>query len=180
MIGQTQPRGVLGVFEHTDQVLAALRAAQTARLSVADVFSPVPFEQAREFVRPGRSPVRFVTFVGAVTGLVSGLALAFLTSDVWRLVVGGKPVDSIVPFLVVGFELTILFGALATLIALLVLARLPSVAFPGPAYREQFSLDRFGVWIDCAAGDERTASELLRQAGASEVQRVAAAAQEAA
>jgi hypothetical protein len=180
MIGRTQPRGVLGVFEHTDQVLAALRAARHAQLSVRDVYSPVPFEQAREFVTPGRSPVRFVTFIGAVTGLVSGLALAFMTSDVWNLVVAGKPVDSIVPFLVVGFELTILFGALATLIALLVLARLPSVAFPGPAYREQFSLDRFGVWIDCADSDERAASELLRQAGASDVQRIAAATTEAA
>jgi len=180
MMRRTPPRGVLGVFEHTDQLLAALRATQKARMTVRDVYSPVPLEQARDFVTPGRSPVRFVTFVGAVTGLVSGLALAFMTSDVWHLVVGGKPVNSIVPFLVVGFELTILFGALATLVALLVLARLPSVAFPGPAYREQFSLDRFGVWIDCAAGDERAASDLLRQAGASDVQRVADAAPEAA
>lgn len=180
MIRRPQPRGVLGVFEHTDQVLAALRATQLARLTVRDVYSPVPFEQAREYVRPGRSPVRFATFVGAVTGLVSGLALAFMTSDVWNLVVGGKPVDSIVPFMVVGFELTILFGALATLVALLWLARLPDVGFPGPAYREEFSLDRFGIWIDCAAGDERAASDLLRQAGASDVQRIADAAPEAA
>jgi hypothetical protein len=40
--------------------------------------------------------------------------------------VGGKPIVSIPAFVIIAFELTILFGALATLTGFLILAGLPS------------------------------------------------------
>lgn len=168
--------GVVGSFAHLDEMMNALVSARSAGLTVQDVFSPVPVEEANAFVRPGRSPVRFVTFAGGLSGLVGGFALALLTSQVWDLIVGGKPVNNFIPFVVVGFELTILIGALATLMALLGFARLPFRGFPGPAYRPQFSADRFGIWLSC--GDDRVdeAQELLDRCGAEEVTRLGAGA----
>jgi molybdopterin-containing oxidoreductase family membrane subunit len=157
---------LLGVFEHVDTMMAALRRAREQGIEVRDVYSPVPDEAVLEFLSPRRSPVRYVTATGAVIGLVSGMALAIGTSLVWNLIVGGKPVTSIIPLLVVGFELTILFGALATLGALLLFGGLPFRGFPSAAYRPEFTEDRFGVWL--GANDE-SARRLLEEAGAVEV-----------
>lgn len=163
-------RGLLGVFAHVDCLHAALRGLGEGKLAVVDVYSPVPDEQVLRWVSPGRSGVRFVTFTGAAAGLVTGLGLALLTAAVWELVVGGKPVYSVVPIVVVGFELTILFGALFTLGGLLALAGLPTFGPPPRAYRAAFSRDRFGIWV---VGDDREldrAREILEGAGAVEVQ----------
>jgi molybdopterin-containing oxidoreductase family membrane subunit len=166
--------GVLGIFEHSDSMMHALRQARERQLEVRDVYTPVPDEAVLEFLSPRRSPVRFVTFTGAITGLVSGMALAIGTSLVWSLVVGGKPVTSIIPFLVVGFELTILLGALATLGALLLFGGLPFRKFPSAAYRSEFTNDRFGVWLGGSGEAVEASRRLLEEAGAVEVLTVGA------
>jgi molybdopterin-containing oxidoreductase family membrane subunit len=162
-------RGICGVYAHEDSLLESVRAARDKGFTVREVFSPVPSHHILEVMRPGRSPVRFVTFVGGITGLVAGLALALWTSMEWDLIVGGKPVTSIVPFMVVGFEATILLGAIATLTALVLFSRLPYTRFPGPAFRPEFTKDRFGLWL--VASDDRIeeARSLLEEGGALEV-----------
>ncbi len=166
-------QGLLGVFAHVDCLHAALCGLGDGKLAVVDVYSPVPDERVLRMVSPGRSGVRFVTFTGAAAGLITGLVLALLTAAVWELVVGGKPVYSVVPIVVVGFELTILFGALFTLGGLLAFAGLPAFGPPPRGYRAAFARDRFGVWV---VGDDRElerAREILENAGAVEVQRLA-------
>ena len=71
----------------------------------------------------------------------------------WGLIVGrqaarGAPV--IPPFVVIAFELTILFGGIATLIGMVTLGRLPRFR-PIAAYDPRFTNDRFGVAVHCAA-----------------------------
>ena len=85
------------------------------------------------------------------------------------LITGGKPVVSIPPFVVIAFEMMILFGGLCTLIGLVVLGRLPSFR-TSPRYDPRFTDDRFGVAVHCDRA-ERAASvrDLLRGAGAEEV-----------
>jgi molybdopterin-containing oxidoreductase family membrane subunit len=160
---------MLGIFDNVDGMMQALEQARERRLEIIDVYTPVPDHNVTAFVSPKKSPVRYVSFSGGITGLVSGMALAIGTSLVWNLIVGGKPVTSIIPFLVIGFELTILFGAIATLAALLLFGGMPYRKFPAPGYRPEFSDDRFGVWI---GGAEMEARKLLEEAGAVEVQPV--------
>jgi molybdopterin-containing oxidoreductase family membrane subunit len=163
-------RSLLGIFAHTDAVTDALRELAAKRIPVVEVFSPVPDEEILALAASARSPVRFATLGGALSGLVTGLGLALLTTAVWELVVGGKPVYAIVPFVVVGFELTILLGALATLLGLLLFARLPFRRFPAPAYRPEFSDDRFGVQVEGSAEQLDAARGVLARAGAVDVQ----------
>lgn len=162
--------GVLGIFEHLDSMMEALQVARLERIEIRDVYSPVPVPEAVEFVRPGRSPVRYATFVGGITGCLGGLALSLYTSGIWNLVVGGKPVTATVPFFVVAFELTILLGAGATLLALLFFSRLPFRGFPGSAHRPEFSEDRFGVWLACNEDNRERVETLLTDAGAERVE----------
>ena len=161
--------GVLGVFGHYDGMIEAIRAAQEADIEIRDAFLPAGDHHVIDMVFKKRSPVRFITFTGAVTGLVSGFALAILSSMVWNLIVAGKPVTNPVPFVVVAFELTILFGAIATFIGVLLLGGLPFFRFPGRVYRPEFSLDKFGVWLGCTEGNGAMARRILEDAGAVEI-----------
>lgn len=166
-----QDRGLVGIFAHEDAFLDGLRRVKEAGIAVGDVFTPVPVHGVEELLAPGKSPVRFLTLAGGIAGMVGGLALALLTALVWNLIVAGKPVTAVVPFIVVGFEGTILLGALATLLGLLVFARLPFRRFPSAGYRGAFSKDRFGVWIPSASEEsEGKARALLTEAGAEAVE----------
>lgn len=162
-------RGMLGIFEGPEGMMQALEQARARSVEIIDVYSPVPDHNVTEFVSPKKSPVRYVTFTGGIIGLVAGMWLAIGTSLVWNLIVAGKPVTSIIPFLVIGFELTILIGGLANLAALLLFGGMPYRKFPAPGYRPEFTDDRFGVWL---GGSELDARKLLEDAGAVDVQAV--------
>jgi len=55
----------------------------------------------------------YFTLVGALTGFTAGYALTIYTHLSWKsppLIVGGKPLVSVIPFFVIAYELTILLG----------------------------------------------------------------------
>ena len=114
------------------------------------------------------SPVRLFTLLGALTGTVSGFLLTIWSSMQWGLITGCKPVASVPPYVVIAFELTILFGGVATLIGLVTLGRLPRFR-PSPAYDPRFSSDRFGVAVHCAPDRSASVRQILQTAGAEEV-----------
>jgi hypothetical protein len=159
-------QGVLGSFAHIDTLEQAIDAARSHGFEVRDVFSPVPVSGVLAKLAPQPSPVRFATFLGGLAGLIGGLALGILTSLIWNIVVAGKPVANHVPFMVLGFEAMILLGAFGTLFGLIIAARLPFTKFPGPAYREEFSKDRFGLWLGCKDDELQKALALLQNVGA--------------
>jgi hypothetical protein len=112
--------------------------------------------------------VRLFTLVGALTGTVSGFFLTMWSSLVWGLTVGGKDPVSVPPYVVIAFELTILFGGLATLVGMVILGRLPRLR-ASATYDPRFTVDRFGVAVHCPPGRGAAAREILVGAGAEEV-----------
>src|SRR5713226_2904365 len=137
---------VLGVFAHVDTTLQAIRDLRAKGFSELTVYTPVPVEEIEheiEKVRP-LSKVRLFTVVGALTGTATAFFLTIWSSLKWELVTGGKAPVSIPPFIIIAFELTILFCGLSTLLAILVLGRLPQTR-PSPTYDPRFTVDRFGV-----------------------------------
>ena len=169
----TDRAGVLGIFAHVDTTVRAIRELRAKGFQSISAYSPVPLEEVEEALTGHglpRSPVRLFTLVGALTGTASGFALTIWSSLKWELVVGGKPIVSIPPFVVIAFELTILLGGLCTLLGLLVTARLPGLG-GSRRYDPRFTADRFGVEVACAPDRVRTAEEILRRAGAEEVRR---------
>lgn len=88
---------------------------------------PYPLHEVDEILRPIPSRLRFFTLIGAVTGLITGLLFTILTSLDWPLIGGGKPILSLPAFVIVAFELTILFGGLLSFLGFLILARLPGL-----------------------------------------------------
>jgi molybdopterin-containing oxidoreductase family membrane subunit len=163
---------VLGVFAHVDTTLDAIRKLKAKGFSELTVYTPVPVEEIEEEIEKVRplSAVRLFTLLGALTGTATGFFLTIWSSLKWELVTGGKDPVSYPPFVIIAFELTILFGGLATVIAMLLLGKLPKTK-PSLTYDPRFTLDRFGVAVACPPETAEQVRSLLTGAGAEEVRR---------
>ena len=117
------------VFDDREQFLEVLR--QLLREGVPGerirVITPFGVPEVEEILPGKRSKVRFFALIGAAGGTVTGLAFTILPALSWPLVIGGKPIVSLPPFIIIAFALTILFGALSTFAGFLLLSRLPSL-----------------------------------------------------
>jgi Alternative complex III, ActD subunit len=116
-------------FQDREEFLSALRelARQGVPQERIQVETPFHVHEVDEILPMKPAKVRFFALVGAASGTVAGFAFTILTSLSWPLVVGGKPIVSIPPFIIIAFALTILFGALSTFFGFLLLSRLPSL-----------------------------------------------------
>ncbi|NBW41785.1 DUF3341 domain-containing protein [bacterium] len=159
---------VVGVFEYLDDAIAAVEVAKAEELDYK-VYSPVPNHHLDDATSDTRGPVRFLSGVGAVTGLTAGFSLAILCSLDYPLRVSAKSITSVPGFVVIGYECTILFGALATLAALFLFCGLPNI-LRKPGYDGRFSRDRFGVLVSCDSSRTEELQLKLQQAGAEEVE----------
>lgn len=90
-----------------------------------NTFTPYHVHEAEELLDHSQSPVRFFTGIGAVTGCLAGFAFVIYTVLSWPLITGGKELISIPAFIVIAYELTILFGGLTAFAGFVFLARLP-------------------------------------------------------
>ena len=150
---------MLASFEYLDSMVNAIRRLRKAKFSVR-AYAPYPEHHIEDAMGYRQSPVRVWTLVGALTGTATGFAIAIFTSVDWPLVVGGKPMVSIPAFVVIAFELTVLFGALATVIGLFVLSRIPNLK-PPVIYDPEFTAGRYGVYVEAEGARAREARRIL-------------------
>jgi hypothetical protein len=163
--------GVVGVFGYLDDAVAALRELKQRGYTQLTIYSPVPRHELDAVLDKKESPVRLFTLIGGLTGVSFGFFYAIATSLDWPLVVGGKPIVSIPPFIVIGFETTILLGALVTVAGMLLNARLPRMG-RAPGYDPRFSNDKIGIVAFGGPAQLDAAREVLLRAGAEEVKDV--------
>ncbi len=162
-------KGVLAVYKYLDVFCHAIERVRD-RPDFADYesFSPTSYHEIEHSSGFGASPVRYFTLAGALTGVCSGFALALAVDWDWPIVVGGKTpgIYSLPAYVVIGFECTILFGAIATVLGILVMSRIPN-----PKRRvldPRFTDDRFGIFVP-GVGTDSPQAKLLRESGAEEV-----------
>jgi len=105
----------------------------------------------------------------------AGMALVLTvgTSWEWNLNTGGRPIASITPYIVIIFEMMILFGVLGAVTSFFIKSGLPSFD-SATGYRTRFGADRFGLVVRTAESDSAKIESLMREAGAEEVVREAA------
>ena len=139
--------GLLASYEYLDSTVDAIEKLRKAGFKQLKAYAPYPEHHIEAALGYDQSPVRVFTLVGGLTGTATGFAFTTWTSMDWPLVVGGKPIVSIPAYVVIAFELTVLFGALATVIGLFILSRLPDLK-PGVVYDPEFSAGRYGVYVE--------------------------------
>lgn len=152
-------KGILASYEYLDSTVDAIERLRKAGFQVK-AYTPYPDHHIEHALGYGRSPVRVFTLVGGLTGAATGLAFPTWTSLDWPLVVGGKPIVSIPPYVIITFELMVLFGALSTIIGLFVLSRLPNLK-PPIVYDPEFTAGRYGVYVEAEGARLEEARKIL-------------------
>ncbi len=105
----------IGTFDDDHGLLAAVQDFRGRGIEVVDVISPYPVHGLDEALGMPRSRLPWVTLAGGVFGVALGMWFQYWASATdWPLDVGGKPFDSLPAFIVIGFEMMILFAGLAT------------------------------------------------------------------
>jgi hypothetical protein len=139
--------GILASFDYLDDTVEAIEELRRSGFKGdMTAYAPFPEHHIEYAMGYDQSPVRVWTLVGGLTGTATGFAFTSWTSMDWPLVTGGKPILSIPAYVIIAFELTVLFGALSTVLGLFIMSRLPGFK-PSVVYDPEFSSGRFGVFV---------------------------------
>lgn len=158
---------VVGVYTYLDDIISAIEKVKSEGRKFR-VYAPTFVPELQEAIDDTRSPVSLFTAVGGLCGLIGGFSLAILCGLDWPLRVSAKEIVAIPGYFVIGYECTILFGAIATLTAIFHFCRLPNIVRK-VGYDPRFSLDKFGLVVEVAAEDVAATSSFLGESGADEV-----------
>ncbi|MGB1657677.1 MAG: DUF3341 domain-containing protein [Longimicrobiales bacterium] len=153
-------QGILASYEYLDSTVDAIENLKKAGFDDIKAYAPYPEHHIEHALGYGQSPIRVWTLVGALTGTSTAFAFTSWTSVEWPLVVGGKPIISIPAFIPIVFEMSVLFGALATVIGLFVLSKLPNVK-PAVVYDPEFTAGRYGVYVEADASRLEEARKIM-------------------
>jgi hypothetical protein len=163
--------GVLAAFEHIDAACDAIQALRAQGRKNFTVYSAAPSHELEEALGIESSPVRLFTLIGGITGVCAGLGMTYWMSLDWPLLVGGKPIATVPPYVVFMFELMVLLGSLATVAGLIILAALKPTR--GMAYDPKFSDDQIGIFVPCGGAEATKVERMFREAGSVEVRHAA-------
>lgn len=130
--------GMMAEFDSASDLVAAARRTREEGYHKIDAYSPFPVEGLAEELGFRKNGVPLVVLIGGLLGCMSGYALQYWISAVsYPINVGGRPYNSWPAFIVVTFEMTILFAGLAAVLGMLALNGLPM------PYHPVFNVPRF-------------------------------------
>jgi hypothetical protein len=159
---------LVSVYDMPSDVSTVVRKLKSRGFEDLTTYAPAPFEEIEEAENPKPSGVRAFTLIGGLVGVVTGFGIQIWMSMDWPIKIAGKNIAAIPPMWIIGFELTILFGGILTVIGLLILGGL----YPRPLdehYSPRFSAEEFGVVVKCEDRDVAEVESLMRGHNAKEV-----------
>jgi len=162
---------IMGSFAFEEDFLAAAEKLKSSGFDNISLLSPLPLEEAQEVLGLGKSPVRRFSLAGAIIGAASGFAMCVATALVFILPTGGRAIIAVPPYLIITYEMTILFGVIFTLLGFHFVSGLP--AWRDKPYMPSANVDHFVIVVE-GTEDERTAKaeSIIRGAGADEIKHV--------
>ena len=158
-------RHIMGLFKNEDNVVSAINGLKQSSYEFIRVNTPIPSHKIMDALKLKKSWVGWFTLCGGILGFLGGFALAIFTSTRWDLIVSGKPIIAIVPFVVVGFEATILGAVFGNVLGLLTQIRLPSQRW-FKYYDPRCSGEHFGVLAACDVDQEDGLKDFFKNIGA--------------
>lgn len=158
----------VGLFHEPQSALTAAGKLKGAGFASTELMSPIPIEGVEEVLGEKKSVIKRFTFFGGIFGACFGFLLAAGTAVLYLHPTGGRPIITLPPFFIITYEMTILFGILATVVGFFMSARLP--ALRERVYVPEAAVDKFAVTVVCNnIKDFNRAKAILREAGAEEI-----------
>src|ERR1039457_157504 len=132
--------GVMAEWYSATTVGEAAHKTYQAGYNKIDAYSPFPIEGLAEEIGFHRDEVPLVVLIGAIVGGLTGYLMQYWMSAVdYPLNIGGKPYHSWPAFIVITFEMTILFAGISAVFGMLALNGLPM------PYHPVFNVPRFSL-----------------------------------
>lgn len=172
---------IYGLMAEFDNPTALVNAARTAReqgYRKLDAYSPFPIEELSEALHLHKNKLPLIVLIGGLLGGLSGYILQYYVTVLYFPInIAGRPLHSWPAYIVITFEMTILFAAISAVFGLLALCGLPM------PYHPTFNVPRFALasrnrfFLCIESGDplfdhDKT-SEFLETLGPREVSEVA-------
>jgi len=170
--------GVMAEFDNPTSLVNAAREARTRGYRKLDAYTPFPIEALTEALHLPKSKLPLIVLIGGILGGLTGyLTQYYVTVIYFPINIAGRPLHSWPMYIVITFELTILFAALSAVFGLLALCGLPM------PYHPTFNVPRFALasrnrFFLCIEArdplfDRKTTEEFLESLDAREVYEVA-------
>jgi hypothetical protein len=132
--------GMMAEFDSATHLVEAARLVHAAGYKKIDAYSPFPIEGLAEDIGFHHDEVPLVVLIGAIIGGLTGYLMQYWMSAVdYPINVGGRPYHSWPSFIVITFEMTILFGGISAVFGMLALNGLPM------PYHPVFNVPRFAL-----------------------------------
>jgi hypothetical protein len=113
-------------FDSAQELVAAAHKVHAEGYKKIDAFSPFPIEGLAEAIGFYKNRVSLVVLIGGLIGMISAYSLQYWVAVItYPTNIGGRPLHSWPSFIIVTFELTILFGGLSAVIGMIALNGLP-------------------------------------------------------
>jgi hypothetical protein len=132
--------GLIAEFDNPTALVKATRAARDKGYRKLDAFSPFPIEGLTDALHLHKNKLPLIVLTGGIIGGVTGFLLQYYVTVInFPINIGGRPLDSWPSYIIITFELTILFGALSAVLGMLGLCGLPM------PYHPVFNAPRFAL-----------------------------------
>jgi len=130
--------GLMAEFDNPTDLVAAARKTYDAGYKKIDAYSPFPIEELGEAIGCHKNAVPLVVLIGGILGGLSGYMMQYWIATIsYPINIAGRPMHSWPSFIVVTFEMTILFAGIFAVFGMLALNGLPM------PYHPVFNVPRF-------------------------------------
>ena len=126
----TEAYGLLAEFDRPERLIESVERTRAAGFHRIDAFSPFMVEGLAEALGFEDNRVPWLTLVGGVVGAAVGYGMQVYTNLDYPINVGGRPLIAPQAFLLITFELMVLFAVLFSIGGMLILNHLPRLHHP--------------------------------------------------
>lgn len=145
--------GLIAEFDTPTEIVTAARKAYAEGYRKMDAYSPFPVEGLSEAVGFHKDSVALICLIGGLLGAATAYVLQYwINVSSYPLNVGGRPFHAWPAFIIVTFEMTVLFGGLSAAFGMLAMNGLPlpyHPVFNVPSFAGA-SRDKFFLCIEAA------------------------------
>jgi len=123
--------GIMAEFDKPTDLVAAARKAYGSGYRLVNGYSPFPIGELSEAIGFTRTSLPLIVLIGGILGGLGGFFMQYWMEVInYPINVGGKPLNSWPAFIPVTFECTVLAAALAAVLGMLALNKLPQPYHP--------------------------------------------------
>ena len=132
--------GLLAEFETPTALVEAARAAREKGYRKLDAYTPFPIEELTDALHLHHNKLPLIVLLGGILGGLTGFLMQYYVTVIYFPInIAGRPLLSWPAYIIITFELTILFAAISCVLGLLALCGLPM------PYHPVFNVPRFAL-----------------------------------